>query len=70
MRRRTEMEDWISAEEAAPILHLTAYQIRAAMRHHELDIGLFIPYPSGRKGGSYKISRKKAHEKAKEWGFE
>ena len=60
--------DWITAEEAAEILHLTAYQVRAAMRHHEIDLGLFIPYPN-KRGGRYKISRKKAMEKAREWGL-
>ena len=62
-----ETVEWISAEQAAPILHLTPYQIRMAMKHHELDIGLYTP-GRGRKG-TYMISEKRAREKAREWGF-
>ena len=61
-------DGWISAEEAAKILKTSAYQIKAAMRHHELNIGLYIPYPN-KKGGQYKVSKKRALEQAREWGL-
>lgn len=61
--------DWISAEEAAPILHLTPYNVRMSMKHGTLDVGLYTPYPN-KRGGRYRISAKKCHELAKEWGFE